>query len=282
MISEHRPPTKLNQVDFLSNVNLLSSKSSQLSSATYEYLTQNENITHPKKDRNATSKCVCSPEDPCVNSCLNRITSIECHPKTCPAGNKCKNQQFRNAKDKTEVRPTANKGYGLYAKEPIAAGSFIIEYVGQVIDKTEFLKRFQISRKTEKFYYMAIIEGYYIDAQYKGNESRFINHSCFPNAIATKWSVDKQNRLGIFALKAIAVVSRVLRSLMGCIVSSCIFQLRSYSELKMNMYLVLVLFIRMKRLLLITTGRQVKKIQLEPTVIVNAGTVAKSFGETSK
>lgn len=169
MISELHPPEKLNQADFLSNVNLRSSKSSQLSSATYEYLKQNEKISNPPKDRNSTSKCSCSPEDLCVDSCLNRMTSVECHPNSCPAGNKCKNQQFRYATEKAEVRPAANKGYGLYAKELIPAGTFIVEYVGQIIDKTEFGKRFQMSRKTEKFYYMALIEGFYIDAQYKGN-----------------------------------------------------------------------------------------------------------------
>lgn len=42
-----------------------------------------------------------------------------------------------------QVRETGAKGYGLFAMEDIQAGQFIIEYVGEVIDKVEFEKRFE-------------------------------------------------------------------------------------------------------------------------------------------
>lgn len=41
----------------------------------------------------------------------------------------------------------------------------------------------------------------YIDASKKGNESRFMNHSCKPNCELQKWIVGNQFRIGIFALE---------------------------------------------------------------------------------
>ena len=44
---------------------------------------------------------------------------------------------------------------------------------------------------------------YYIDSRIKGNISRFINHSCNPNANVYKVLVGNAWRLGIFAKKDI-------------------------------------------------------------------------------
>lgn len=43
----------------------------------------------------------------------------------------------------------------------------------------------------------------YIDAFQKGNEARFINHSCNPNAISRTFQVNGQTRVGLFAIKTI-------------------------------------------------------------------------------
>ena len=45
--------------------------------------------------------------------------------------------------------------------------------------------------------------GSLIDATKKGNEARFINHSCDPNCQAEYWTVEGQERVGIFATKLI-------------------------------------------------------------------------------
>jgi SET domain-containing protein len=42
-----------------------------------------------------------------------------------------------------------------------------------------------------------------IDAGPKGNLSRFINHSCDPNLITQKWTVNGDVRVGLFAVKNI-------------------------------------------------------------------------------
>ena len=45
--------------------------------------------------------------------------------------------------------------------------------------------------------------GSLIDATQKGNNARFINHSCEPNCEAEYWTVEGQERVGIFAVSFI-------------------------------------------------------------------------------
>lgn len=40
-----------------------------------------------------------------------------------------------------QVRRTQHKGWGLFALEPIPKGSFVVEYVGELIDNKEAEKR---------------------------------------------------------------------------------------------------------------------------------------------
>ncbi|XKL60654.1 hypothetical protein PGB90_007711 [Kerria lacca] len=43
-----------------------------------------------------------------------------------------------------------------------------------------------------------------IDATVKGNFSRFINHSCEPNAETQKWTVQGELRIGFFSKRSIS------------------------------------------------------------------------------
>ncbi len=52
---------------------------------------------------------------------------------------------------------------------------------------------------------MAHKGGVFIDAALKGNESRFMNHSCDPNCVAQRWTVRGEVRVGMFALRDIKV-----------------------------------------------------------------------------
>lgn len=204
-----RVDDNLSQSEFLKSLHLRTSHSGQCGEfiSGYEHIVQNEIISRPPKE-NIESKCNCTTEQGCGELCLNYITSVECHPKNCPAKTQCQNQRFRRGPlQKTEIRLTENKGYGLFAVEPIPIGAFVIEYVGQVINGKEFEKRFQVSKKTGNLYFMSLEEGFYIDSERKGNESRFANHSCNPNTHARKWTVDKKKRLGLFAIKNILRVS---------------------------------------------------------------------------
>ena len=63
-----------------------------------------------------------------------------------------------------------------------------MEYVGDVLDDKLFRKRARRYAKDDvkHFYFMALTTELVIDASTKGNISRFINHSCDPNAVTQK------------------------------------------------------------------------------------------------
>jgi SET domain-containing protein len=84
----------------------------------------------------------------------------------------------------------------------IVPGTFVIEYVGELIDKEEYNLRVQ--RKDEDhYYYMTLDKKRIIDAGRKGNLARFMNHSCQPNCKTEKWDVAGDKRVGLFALRDI-------------------------------------------------------------------------------
>lgn len=66
---------------------------------------------------------------------------------------------------------------------------FIIEYVGEVVDAVEMairMRRYGKDKNHKHHYFMALRNGAVIDATMRGNISRFINHSCDPNAVTQK------------------------------------------------------------------------------------------------
>lgn len=165
-------------------------------------------------DIESVGKCDCDPNDenPCgpESSCLNRVLYHECNPKVCPARERCQNQMFESRKSpRLDVIYMKERGFGLISREPIKAGSFVIEYVGEIIDDNEFRARMaQKSRdRDENFYFLSVEKDYIIDAGPKGNLARFMNHSCDPNCETQKWSVNSLNRVGLFAIKDIPEVS---------------------------------------------------------------------------
>ena len=50
------------------------------------------------------------------------------------------------------------------------------------------------------FYIMELDQGFFVDGKRRGNDSRFINHSCEPNCELQRWVVKGRMRIGIFAL----------------------------------------------------------------------------------
>lgn len=156
-------------------------------------------------------ECSCNLDDMCgpKSTCENREVYMECDPANC--GSTCKNQCFQR-KTFAAVRVQfmgEKKGFGLVADEFINAGQLVIEYVGELITGNELQRR--KGRKQNLYgrqhlYFMTYSKGLYIDAEEKGNESRFVNHSCVPNCETQKWTVNKIDRIGYFALKDIEKV----------------------------------------------------------------------------
>lgn len=90
--------------------------------------------------------------------------------------------------------------------ERILRGTFISEYVGEVLPQAQFMKRMKVHLNEGKrhFYFMAIQAGEIIDASMKGNFSRFMNHSCDPNCQLQKWVVNGKFRMGLFATRYVS------------------------------------------------------------------------------
>ncbi|GKT36840.1 hypothetical protein ADUPG1_009735 [Aduncisulcus paluster] len=144
---------------------------------------------------------VCCCQGECGPDCENRFIHAECHQSTCPCGPKCANSALqRRDYAKTEVKYAGKKGFGLFAKEFIPEGRLITEYIGEVIDEEELLDRVGAKKPGDHDYFLEVQKGkLYIDSQYYGNESRFINHSCEPNAERINMQVGSEIRVGIYA-----------------------------------------------------------------------------------
>ncbi|KAG5357200.1 Histone-lysine N-methyltransferase, H3 lysine-36 specific [Yarrowia sp. C11] len=149
--------------------------------------------------------CDCKPGPSACDEdsgCINRLTSIEC--VRCCKG--CQNKRFQGKKyASVDVISTEKKGFGLRATKDIAAGEFVYEYVGEVIDEPTFKDRTAVymTQGVKHFYFMMLQKGEFIDATAKGGLGRFCNHSCAPNGHVEKWVVGKRLRMGIFASRHI-------------------------------------------------------------------------------
>ena len=88
-------------------------------------------------------------------------------------------------------------GTGGFARRDIPAGTPIIEYVGERIDKAEA----QLRCEADNRYIFYIDETWDIDGDVAWNPARFINHSCTPNCEA---ELDEEvGRIWINALRDI-------------------------------------------------------------------------------
>ncbi|XP_016353617.1 histone-lysine N-methyltransferase, H3 lysine-36 and H4 lysine-20 specific-like isoform X3 [Sinocyclocheilus anshuiensis] len=149
--------------------------------------------------------CKATDENPCGmdSECINRMLLYECHPQVCPAGERCQNQCFTKRQFcQVEIFRTLSRGWGLRCVHDIKKGGFVNEYVGEVIDEEECRARIKHAQENNigNFYMLTLDKDRIIDAGPKGNEARFMNHSCQPNCETQKWTVNGDTRVGLFAL----------------------------------------------------------------------------------
>lgn len=92
--------------------------------------------------------------------------------------------------------------------------TFVIEYVGELIDTDEKDRRMEkkMKNKEKDFYFLTIEGDLYVDAEPSGNLARFINHSCDPNCETRKMTVDGNTRIGIFTKKPVKAVSKKIET----------------------------------------------------------------------
>uniref|UniRef100_A0A8C9TG42 Euchromatic histone-lysine N-methyltransferase 2 n=1 Tax=Scleropages formosus TaxID=113540 RepID=A0A8C9TG42_SCLFO len=174
----------------------------------YKYISENCETSAMNIDRNITHLQHCSCTDDCSSSnCLCGQLSIRCwydkdrrllqefnkiEPPlifecnlACSCYRTCKNRVVQEGiKVRLQLYRTEKMGWGVRALQDIPQGSFICEYVGELISDAEADVReddsylFDLDNKDG--------EVYCIDARYYGNISRFINHLCDPNIIPVR------------------------------------------------------------------------------------------------
>jgi SET domain-containing protein len=97
------------------------------------------------------------------------------------------------------VRRSRIAGQGAFAIQPIPKGTRIIEYLGERISHDEADRRYEENDDAHVVLFIAD-KRTVIDANVKGNDARFINHSCDPNCEA----VIEKSRVWIEAIRDIA------------------------------------------------------------------------------
>jgi SET domain-containing protein len=99
-----------------------------------------------------------------------------------------------------QTRVSGVHGKGVFAVQDLAEGEVLIEYVGEIINWKEALRRHPHDPKDPNHtFYFHIDEDHVIDAKHGGNSSRWINHSCKPNCEAD----EQDGRVFIKALRNI-------------------------------------------------------------------------------
>jgi len=135
--------------------------------------------------------CACAESGNCINRVVQRGRKIQL----------------------TIFRTANNRGWGVKAGELIRAGSFVTEYVGEVISSEEAERRGQIYDTRGCTYLFDLdynkgdLNPYTVDAAKYGNVSHFINHSCDPNLVVFNVWVNCLDpdlpKLALFAVREI-------------------------------------------------------------------------------
>jgi hypothetical protein len=113
---------------------------------------------------------------------------------------------------KVEVFKQSNSKWALRTLDFIQKGSFVIEFVGEIVKIGDAQKRVSSNRDFSFWKIRSegkkIIDHYAIDPYRFGNAARFIRHSCDPNLIAKEVFVEHRDhrypRIAFFAAKNIS------------------------------------------------------------------------------
>lgn len=145
--------------------------------------------------------CDCTDSTCADSTCINRATLYECMPTKFHAD--CQNMRVQNLQiPPLEIFETTEKGMGVRSKTKVQQGTFIVEYVGEIIEKTKYLQRLKTTYSGPHFYGLSF-GNYVIDAHEMGNISRYINHSCEANCHTEHWIVNGLPRMIICATREI-------------------------------------------------------------------------------
>lgn len=127
-------------------------------------------------------------KDVYLTSDTSSLPVIECS-RFCSCDKSCPNKASQTESiDGIYIDDAGTKGLGVFARGPLLKGTYVCEYVGQIVKLKEYEERL---KKASVCYAIKVREhvGHQdalttcIDASCYGNISRFINHSCSPNLV---------------------------------------------------------------------------------------------------
>ncbi|XP_053774408.1 histone-lysine N-methyltransferase EHMT1 isoform X1 [Desmodus rotundus] len=202
---------------------------SEPSPSNYKYVSQNC-VTSPMNiDRNITHLQYCVCTDDCSSStCMCGQLSMRCwydkdgrllpefnmaEPPllfecnhACACWRTCRNRVVQNGlRTRLQLYRTQSMGWGVRSLQDIPVGTFVCEYVGELISDSEADVReedsylFDLDNKDGELYC--------IDARFYGNVSRFINHHCEPNLVPVRVFMSHQDlrfpRIAFFSTRLI-------------------------------------------------------------------------------
>lgn len=148
--------------------------------------------------------CECKGSDAgkCGEECQNRLMYVECE-EDCAGINNCGNQIIRKGTNWPHytIKQTQGRGFGVFATQVIPKDTFLGEYTGMVVTKTDYLK--SNNGKNDYYGFDILGSGFYIDARQTGNYLKYINHSCTPNSETYRSAVDGYERIGFITSKDI-------------------------------------------------------------------------------
>ncbi|CAL0312760.1 unnamed protein product [Lupinus luteus] len=141
----------------------------------------------------------------------------------CKCNKTCPNRILQNGvRVKLEVFKTEKKGWAVRAGEAIMRGTFVCEFIGEVLDEQEaHIRRTRYGEENCGYLFdinahvndiSRLIEGqakYVIDSTRYGNVSRFINSSCSPNLVSHQVLVESMDcelaHIGLYASRDISL-----------------------------------------------------------------------------
>lgn len=179
------------------------------------YLLENCETVPISIDRTITSLQSCKCDDLCTSpSCLCSSISYRCWyskegrlvpefnildppmlfecSRACLCWNTCQNRVVQNGITcHLQLFRTSGKGWGVRTLQSIPKGTFVCEYIGEILSDSEADQR-------EDDSYLFDLENrdgetFCLDARYYGNVSRFVNHLCEPNLVPVRVFVDHQD-----------------------------------------------------------------------------------------
>jgi uncharacterized protein len=78
-------------------------------------------------------------------------------------------------------RRSGISGWGVFADEPIAEDTRIVQYKGELVSQAEGWRREQRYLPRHRIWLFNINDRWLRDAAFGGNVARYINHACNPN-----------------------------------------------------------------------------------------------------